>query len=94
MRLDYIHSGTATEEQFAFDAVVLEGAWPGPLDRWIDDTNLGRYLFEVVDRKTNRVLYSRGYASIYGEWEQTAEARERSRGFQESLRFPMISMNS
>ena len=25
MRLDYFHGGTATEEQFSFDGVVLEG---------------------------------------------------------------------
>ncbi len=42
----------------------------------------------MVDRATNRVLYSRGFASIYGEWETTGEARETSRGFHESVRFP------
>jgi hypothetical protein len=88
VRLDYVHSGTATEEQFAFDAVVLEGAWPGPLDRWIDDTNLGKYYFQVLDRATNRVVYSRGFASIYGEWESTDEAKLQRRAFHESVRFP------
>lgn len=88
LRLDYFHTGTASEERFALDEVVLEGAWPGRLDRAVDDTNLGKYLFEVLDLVTNRVLYSRGFASIYGEWETTPEARERHRTFHESLRFP------
>jgi hypothetical protein len=88
MRVDYIHTGMAGEEQFALDAIVLEGAWPGPLDRWIDDTNLGRYSFQVIDRATNRLIYSRGFASIYGEWETTDEAKLRRRGFSESVRFP------
>ena len=88
MRLDYLHSGMATEEQFALDAVVLEGAWPGPLDRWTDESNLGKYYFQVLDRATNRVIYSRGFASIYGEWETTGEAKELRRAFSESLRFP------
>ena len=34
------------------------------------------------------MLYSRGFASIYGEWETTGEAKETSRTFHESLRFP------
>jgi hypothetical protein len=34
------------------------------------------------------VLYSRGFSSIYGEWETTAEAKEADRTFSESLRFP------
>jgi hypothetical protein len=88
MRLDYFHGGTATEEQMSLDGVVLEGAWPGRLDRAIDDTNLGKYYFEVLDRKTNRVLYSRGFASVFGEWQETAEAAEIRRQFHESLRFP------
>lgn len=89
LRLDYFHTGTATEERFALDRVVLEGAWPGPPDRRLDETNFGKYAFEVIDRATNRVLYSRGFASIYGEWETTGEARETSRGFHESVRFPV-----
>src|SRR5262245_27405663 len=76
LRLDYYHTGTATSETFAVDRVVLEPtAWPGNPARPIDDTNLGKYLFEVVDRSTNRVVYSRGFASIFGEWETTGEAK-------------------
>lgn len=88
MRLDCYHGGTATEEQMSLDGVALEGPWPGRLDRAIDDTNLGKYYFEVLDRQTNRVLYSRGYASIFGEWQETPEATEVRRQFSESLRFP------
>jgi len=88
LRLDYLHTGDAREERFALDAVVREGPWPGPPDRRLDDTGLGRYLFEVRDGKSGEPLYSRGFASIYGEWETTPEARDRARGFQESVRFP------
>jgi hypothetical protein len=89
-RVDLLHSGTATSEAFALDRLVVEPLpWPGRADRAIDTTNLGRYLFEVRDRATNQLLYSRGYASIFGEWETTAEARSLSRSFSESLRFPL-----
>jgi len=88
MRLDYIHTGTATEEQFALDGVALEGDWSGSPDRLIDHTNLGKYYFEVIDAKTKRRLYSRGFASVFGEWELTPEAGRERRAFSESLRFP------
>lgn len=88
MRVDYYHTGDATEERFSLDSVAIEGEWPGRMDRLVDDTNLGKYLFEVRDRKTNRILYSRGFASIYGEWETTDEAKETHRTFSESVRFP------
>jgi hypothetical protein len=88
LRLDYFHTASAAEERFARDGVVLEGPWPGNPDRPIDDTNLGKYFFEVIDRATNRVVYSRGFASICGEWETTDEAKRGLRTFHESLRFP------
>ena len=89
MRVDYYHTGNATEERFSLDRVVVEPlAWPGNPSRPIDDTNRGKYLFEVADAANERVLYSRGFSSIYGEWETTAEAKQINRTFSESLRFP------
>ena len=60
----------------------------GHLSQAIDKSNLGKYFFEVRDQNTKQVLYSRGFASIYGEWETTDEAKTVNRTFQESLRFP------
>jgi hypothetical protein len=89
MRLDYYHTGGHQQELFSLDRVVIEPLpWPGDLSKAIDDTNLGKYFFEVKDQTTKRVLYSRGFASIYGEWETTDEAKSIVRTFQESLRFP------
>jgi hypothetical protein len=89
MRVDYYHTGNASQETFSIDRVVIEPLpWPGNPQKNIDETNLGKYLFEVRDRTTNRLLYSRGFASIYGEWETTDEAKNANRTFHESLRFP------
>ena len=89
LRLDYYHTGTATEEVFSLDRVVVEPLpWPGNPDRPVDDTNLGKYLFEVRAPETGELVYSRGFASIYGEWETTGEAKRMHRTFHESLRFP------
>ena len=88
MRVDYFHSGGRGTEILGFDQVVSDGPWAGSRTRLVDELNLGKYLFEVIDRTTNRVLFSRGFASIYGEWETTPESREIYRTFSESLRFP------
>jgi len=89
MRVDYYHSGNAEREIFSLDRVVIEPlSWPGDPSQAIDNSNLGKYFFEVRDQKTNKVLYSRGFASIYGEWETTDEAKTINRTFQESFRFP------
>ncbi len=89
MRVDYYHTGNATDERFSLDRVVVEPLeWPGNPAQPVDRTDLGKYLFEVVDPASARILYSRGFASIYGEWETTAEAQSMNRTFSESLRFP------
>src|ERR1700694_1097779 len=88
MRLEYYHTGDAKQETFSIDRVVIEPLpWPGDLSKTIDSTNLGKYFFEVRDQKSKRALYSRGFASIYGEWETTDEAKTMLRTFSESLRF-------
>jgi hypothetical protein len=91
MRVDYYHTGNATQEHFSLDRVVVEPLpWSGNPARPIDVLNRGKYFFEVVDAATGKVVYSHGFASVYGEWETTAEAKSMNRTFSESLRFPGI----
>ena len=89
MRLDFFHTGTAEMEKISLDRLRVEGPWPGSRTQLLDSTNLGKYQFEIVDLASQRSLYTRGFASIYGEWETTSEA---SRGIvktlPEALRFP------
>jgi len=89
MRVDYYHTGGPTGgDLIALDRVVNDGDWPGSRTQLVDSTNLGKYRFEVRNKRTNDLLYSRGFASIYGEWETTGEAKSVHRTFHESLRFP------
>ena len=89
MRVDYFHTGgPKSGEIVALDRVVNDGPWAGSRTQLVDGTNLGNYLFEARDASSGAVLYSRGFASIYGEWETTAEAKSAHRTFHESARFP------
>ena len=89
LRVDYRHTGTAAEEHFALDRLLVEGPWPGSRTQLVDTSNLGKYMVEVVDLASNRPLYTRGFASIYGEWETTGEARAGTwRAIAEAVRLP------
>jgi len=87
MRVDYFHTGGPDTEIISLDRVVSDGPWAGSTTQLVDPTNLGAYRFEVYDG-SGALLYSRGFASIYGEWATTAEARTAYRTFHESVRFP------
>ena len=89
MRLDYYHTGNISTEMFSIEQLVREPLlWPGNPAKPIDETQRGKYTFEIIAVESGETLYSRGFSSIYGEWETTGEARELNRTFHESLRFP------
>jgi len=88
LRVQYVHTGDATEERFALRAVAREGPWPGPPSGLVDDGRQGVYRVEVRDAASGAVVFAQGFASIFGEWMTTAEAKSTARGFDESVRFP------
>lgn len=89
MRVDYFHTGgLSAQETISLDRVLNDGDWAGSRTQLVDSTDLGKYRFEVRNKQTNAVLYSRGFASVYGEWETTGEQKKVHRTFHESLRFP------
>src|ERR1700686_1657207 len=89
LRVDYYHTGNSHDQWFSLDRVVLEPLeWPGNLKKSIDESHLGNYLFEVHERGNGKLLYSRGFNSVFGEWRTTDEALHGNRTFSESLRFP------
>lgn len=88
MRVDYFHSGTSQEEHFALDRILNDGSWSGSKKALIDGLNRGLYCFEVFDTGTSELIYSRGFASIFGEWQTIPEAKNNWGTFHESVRFP------
>lgn len=89
LRVDYFHTGGQGVDVYSVDRVVVEPLpWPGNPARAVDDTNLGNFRFQVRD-PSGALLYSRGYDTVYEEWETTAEAATSHRTFAASLRFPM-----
>ena len=89
LRIDYYHGGNSKDEWFTLDRTVLEPLeWPGNPNKAIDDSGLGNYMFEVREQGSGKLLYSRGFSSVFAEWKTTEEAQHANRTFSESLRFP------
>jgi hypothetical protein len=89
MRVDYYHIGTKGQEQITLDKVYEEHAWPGSKVNLLDTLNLGDCFVKVSDLQTNMLLYSRGYSTVFGEWQTTEEALNGTwKTFHETVRFP------
>ncbi|MHB0959992.1 MAG: IgA Peptidase M64 [Pirellulaceae bacterium] len=88
MRVDYFHSGDAREDRIALERVVRDGSWAGSRTQMVDALDLGLYGFEVRDCSSQRLLYRRGFCSVFGEWQTTLPAQQVWGTYHESLRFP------
>src|ERR1043165_1152617 len=89
MRVDYFHTGTKGTETVSLDQVYEEGEWPGSKVNLIDDLNLGEYAYQVSDTAGKSVYFSRGYSSVFNEWQSTDEALAGTyRTFHETARLP------
>lgn len=88
MRFDFYHGGESRTEHYTFDALKSEPYWAGSKRSLVDTTNLGNQLFRIVDAESRQVLYSRGYCTLFNEWQQTEEATRMARSYPESVVFP------
>jgi hypothetical protein len=88
LRIDYVHAGNHQDEWFALDELLVEPYWGGSLTNLVDTFSYGQQKVEVSNPETGRLLYSRGYNSLFGEWQTTNEAQEISRSFTETVVVP------
>ncbi len=88
LRMDYYHSGNSDEEAYYFDELIEEPYWGGSKVNLVDTFEYGRYYMKVFNRSNDSLLYSRGYSSLFGEWQTTDEAGITQRSFSEAVVFP------
>lgn len=88
LRIDYIHSGSADVEYYEFDTLNAEKYWGGSKTNLIDKFDYGNYKFEVYDAEDNELLYSRGYSSLFREYQATPEGKTNIKAFDETVVFP------
>lgn len=88
LRLDYYHTGDSVNSYYSFNELREEPYWGGSKINLIDKFNYGRYKFEVYDKETNKLIYSRGYSTLFNEWQTTEEAKHTVKSFSETVVFP------
>lgn len=88
LRIDYVHGGDNKSEYYFIDELLAEPYWGGSKVNLIDTLRHGDCFFEVLDAESDSVIYSRGYSTLFGEWQTTDEARVTSRSYSETVVFP------
>jgi hypothetical protein len=88
LRLDYFHTGDKENEFYSFDELIEEPYWGGSKINLVDKFEYGKYKFMVFDEKSNELIYSRGYSTLFNEWQTTEEAKHTVKSFSETVVFP------
>lgn len=88
LRLDFFHTGDKNSEIISFDKLIEEGIWSGSKKNLIDDLQYGHYMLRVFNLEDKKEIYSRGFSTLYQEWQTTEESKNTIRSMQGSVRFP------
>ena len=88
MRVDLIFTGNDKKMDVSFEQIKQEPVWGGSQKNLIDPFNYGYYKYLVYDLKSNKLIYSKGFSSLFQEWQSTDEAKKVKRGFYETITFP------
>jgi hypothetical protein len=89
LRMDYVHAGSDTTEFVFLDQIKEEPFWGGSLTKLIDTFNFGDYRVLVRDSVTGKTLYTRGYSTLFREWQATPEAKRICKSFVENVVIPL-----
>lgn len=88
LRLDYYHTGNATEDSYSFDELIEEPYWGGSKSNLLDQFDYGKYKFVVKDKESDKEIYSRTYSTLFSEWQTTDESKKINRTFSETVIMP------
>lgn len=88
LRVDYYHSGSVDVEYYVDDERIREGPWAGPRKNLVDPFDYGSYRFMVYDSASNKLIFSRGYSTLFFEYRSTEEAKSQCGNYPESILLP------
>jgi hypothetical protein len=87
LRFDYVLSGNSDTANITQVEIKKESGTYS-LKNLVAKFNYGTYRFRVLDHKTSKLIYSRGFCPIFQEWQFTEEAKHIDKIFYQVLRFP------
>jgi hypothetical protein len=88
LRWDYFHSGSVGVEYVMPDEMILEGKWAGTRKHLIDPFDYGAFKIMVYDSISGKLIFTRGFSSLFNEYQATEEAKSQCGNFSESFLMP------
>ena len=88
LRVDYCLTGNKNETTFSLKELIREPYWSGSKTNLVDTLEFGNYIVKVYEAGMSKLLLSKGYQNLFGEWQTTPEAEMLTKSFEESVIVP------
>lgn len=88
LRVDFALSGDAESQAAAIQQLREEPVWAGPRKNLIDRFEYGGYYINVYDKASNKLIYSRGFNTLFEEWRTTEQAKHEAQSWNNSASIP------
>ncbi len=90
LRIDLYQAGDASDETVTVHQIYEEGTWPESVSGLLPPFEYGRYVLKLYDVASNRLLFARGFDTMFAEYKTTTPALAGTgRVFQRSVRVPL-----
>ncbi len=88
LRFDFYLAGNADHQAVYVDCFREEPQWGGSLTHLTDNPDYGEYCYKVFDEVSNKLIYSKGFCSLFQEWRTTDEAKTINRSYNQVIVIP------
>jgi hypothetical protein len=90
LRVDLYQAGDAKDESVSVHQVYEEGLWPESKSGLLPSFEYGRYVYKLYDVASNRLIFARGFDTMFAEYKTTSPALAgTARVFERSVRMPL-----
>lgn len=88
LRIDFMFAGNSEKTLVYPVGMKEEQYFGGSKTQLTDPFNYGNFKYELFDAETGILIYSRGFCSLFQEWQTTAEAKTIERSYYEVAAMP------
>lgn len=88
LRFDFLLGDNSEEVTVYPEQIKQEPYWAGSKKNLTNPFNYGSYCFRVFDLNSDSLIFSKGFSTLFQEWQTTAEAQKINKIFYQTAIFP------
>lgn len=89
LRLDYIFGGNTQEQFIMLDELARYPTWAGRKHHLSENALRGNGQVRLYDEKTNQLIYTTSFSTLFQEWLSTGEAQTATKSFENVFLVPL-----